>query len=224
MKSSGMGLSVLMALQLGWPVHAAHPEHDHGSASETEADKESEIKDEVEVGVGSVNVISRPEAEIIIDGKRLGRTPLALKLPHGEHSLRLKPAKGPSQTIDFRVTEGQSPRLCWDFDAKASCAVATPPSGEISTHSWSSDIDESLTTDGVGRLRLNSTPRSQVDWGTEPVAPVGPMPVLKEMPAGSHSVVLRTADGRQQRIEFRVGKDQLTNICWDFDSEGPCAR
>lgn len=64
-------------------------------------------------GTGFVSVATPGGwAEVFRGGRRLGQTPLRVKLPAGRHSLRLRPfGKGPPRTVPVRVKRGEVERV-----------------------------------------------------------------------------------------------------------------
>lgn len=95
-------------------------------------------------------------------------------------------------------------------------AVAEPASPEIAEQ-----------PEGVGRIRINSVPWSEIWVDGKYKARTG-VPYL-ELPVGEHRVDLKLpgteVDGTEIKKVFRVhvSRDATVNLgCWNFDENGPC--
>ena len=65
------------------------------------------------VPIGFVRVIVNPWADIFVDGKKVGTTPLAkpLELVEGHHKVELKNPHFPTETRDIQVERGNNAPL-----------------------------------------------------------------------------------------------------------------
>ncbi|MCC7541576.1 MAG: PEGA domain-containing protein, partial [Deltaproteobacteria bacterium] len=63
------------------------------------------------LGMGQVNLLALPAADVTWRGRAMGRTPLALRLPAGRHRLSLRAARGgATTTITVEVRPGRTAR------------------------------------------------------------------------------------------------------------------
>ena len=65
---------------------------------------------------GQLNLMALPEADVFLDGRRLGHTPLVgVRLPSGRHRVSLRTADGRRESIVVRVRPGQTTAVSHRF-------------------------------------------------------------------------------------------------------------
>jgi hypothetical protein len=68
--------------------------------------------------MGTVYVLTTPvAADVIWQGREMGRTPVRIRLPPGEHSLQLRPVSGGAAALlSVQIAEGEDAFASVKFD------------------------------------------------------------------------------------------------------------
>ncbi|MEO1336128.1 MAG: PEGA domain-containing protein, partial [Myxococcota bacterium] len=74
-------------------------------------DKGKTARLKVQMQIGVFKVLSRPWAEVFLDGKPLGNTPLTVDAYEGRHQLKLVSADGDERIQTITVGPGENPMI-----------------------------------------------------------------------------------------------------------------
>ncbi len=149
---------------------------------------------------GLVRVSSEPAgATVSIDGERAGQTPLEHTVTLGEHRVRVELA-GFAQEDDVVRVEAAGDRASLSFTLRAAAQARPGPRDPRP------DSSRQASARGpTGTLRVATTPWSEVFEGGRRL---GETPLQIELPAGRHTLTLRSPDrpARTEPVEIRAGE------------------
>ncbi len=148
---------------------------------------------------GWLTVSSVPWARVFLDGRDTGRnTPVvALPLAPGSHDLELRSGAGATLRRTIVIRAGETLRVAHRFEERPG-AADDPPAVE-------------LAQTGYGTLMIQTIPWARVFVDGRDTGQSTPVRNLR-VPAGRHTIGLRTADGVTHTVQVDVAADETTRI------------
>lgn len=130
--------------------------------------------------VGGLTVKSDPEAQVLVDGKVAGQTPLdQISLPVGKHQVTLRTEDGRKHELAITIVQGKVATFTYQFPAVKDPALKH-----------------------AAYLTVTATSPGQV---TVDGKVVGKAPILKlAVKPGTHQVVVTRADGKRRTVTVSV--------------------
>lgn len=162
-----------------------------------------------------VTVVSVPDnAQVIIDGKVYGYTPLRVKIPAGDHTLVVSTDKYLEKSLPIRVYSGY----------KLTASVKLAKSDKPKEPEQLAVLGETAQTPSLGRIKINKTDtgflrvRSGANTGFPEIAQVKPDEEYDILEEGENAswykikIVSTTNEGATNEIEGWVSSEFVTKI------------